>query len=160
GCRHMCRHCPIPAVYAGRFFAVPADVVIADAAQQIAAGARHLTFADADFFNAPKHARAVARGIHALDPLVTFDATIKVEHILRHRALVSELVGLGLTFVVSAFESLSDRVLAILDKGHTAADARAALAIVRGAGASLRPTFIPFTPWASVGDFLDLCHFI
>src|SRR5262249_10970511 len=55
GCRHLCRHCPIPAVYGGRFFAVPADVVTEDAARLIAAGARHLTFADADFFNAPKH---------------------------------------------------------------------------------------------------------
>src|SRR5262249_48052980 len=29
GCRHLCRHCPIPAVYHGRFFAVPVDVVLA-----------------------------------------------------------------------------------------------------------------------------------
>jgi radical SAM superfamily enzyme YgiQ (UPF0313 family) len=160
GCRHMCRHCPIPAGYAGRFFAVPVDVVADDAARLVAAGARHLTFADADFFNAPKHALAVARRVHELAPDVTFDATIKVEHILRHRALLPELARLGLVFVVSAFETLSDRVLAILDKGHTAADEVDALAVVRGAGVSLRPTFLPFTPWTTIDDYLALCHFI
>jgi radical SAM superfamily enzyme YgiQ (UPF0313 family) len=160
GCRHLCRHCPIPAVYQGRFFAVPEQVVASDAAQQIAAGVRHLTFADADFFNAPKHALAVARRVHALDPDVTFDATIKVEHILRHRELVPPLAELGMVFVVSAFESLSDHVLHILDKGHTGADCAEALRVVRDAGISLRPTFLPFTPWTSLEDYLAMCHFL
>jgi hypothetical protein len=62
--------------------------------------------------------------------------------------------------VVSAFESVSDEVLAALDKGHHAEDLPEALAIVRGAGISLRPTFVPFTPWTTVDDYLALCRFV
>jgi len=160
GCRHLCRHCPIPAVYHGRFFAVPVDTVLADAGRQIAAGARHLTFNDADFLNGPRHALAVARALHDAHPEVTFDITTKVEHIVRHPEVFPELWRSGCVFVVSAVESLSDRVLDILDKGHHAADIVAALEIVRGAGLSLRPTFLPFTPWTTAADYLALVHFV
>ncbi|MEP6861231.1 MAG: CUAEP/CCAEP-tail radical SAM protein [Deltaproteobacteria bacterium] len=160
GCKHMCRHCPLPAVYAGRFFAVPVDIVVADALAQIAAGARHITFGDPDFLNAPTHALAVARKLAAAAPGVTWDATIKVEHVLASREVFPELARLGCVFVVSAFESRSDRVLEILAKGHVAADEHEALAIVRGAGISLRPTFVAFTPWTTRADYLALCRFI
>jgi radical SAM superfamily enzyme YgiQ (UPF0313 family) len=160
GCRHLCRHCPIPVVYGGRFFAVPADVVVDDASRQVAAGARHITFGDPDFFNAPTHALRVARALHARHPEVSFDATIKIEHLVRHRALLPALREAGCVFLVSAVESLSDRVLAVLDKGHMAADVERALAAVRAAGISLRPTFVAFTPWTAMADYLELCHFV
>jgi radical SAM superfamily enzyme YgiQ (UPF0313 family) len=160
GCLHLCRHCPIPPVYGGRFFAVPVEVALADARQQIEAGARHITFGDPDFFNGPRHAMAIARGLAAVHPGVTFDATIKIEHILQRRELFPELARLGCLFVVSAVESLSDQVLAILDKGHRRDDVTVALQIVRQAGLSLRPTFVPFTPWTTLNDYLDLCSFI
>ena len=160
GCKYLCRHCPIPPVYHGRFFAVPVDVVLEDARQQIAAGARHITFGDPDFLNSAKHALAAARGLHAAHPDVTFSFTAKVEHIVAERALFSELAALGCVFVVSAVESLSDEILALLDKGHTRADVSLALAIMRGAGISLRPTFVAFTPFTSMDDYLTLCRFI
>jgi radical SAM superfamily enzyme YgiQ (UPF0313 family) len=160
GCKHRCRHCPIPPVYGGRFFAIPVDVVLEDAGRQIAAGARHVDFGDPDFLNGPRHALALARGLGARWPGVTFSFTAKVEHLLQHRELLPELARLGCLFVVSAVESLSDRVLDILDKGHTAADVREALAVVRGAGISLRPTFVPFTPWTTLEDYRALCRFV
>jgi radical SAM superfamily enzyme YgiQ (UPF0313 family) len=160
GCLHMCRHCPIPPVYGGRFFAVPVDIVLADARQQIAVGARHITFGDPDFLNGPKHALAVARALHVEYPDITFDATIKIEHILKHSHLFPELEQLGCLFIVSAVESLSDKVLQIFDKGHTREDAALALQIVREAGMSLRPTFVPFTPWTTLDEYMDLCRFI
>ena len=160
GCKHLCRHCPIPPVYGGRFFAVPADVVLEDARAQIAAGARHIDFGDPDFLNGPTHALRVARALHAEHPNVTFSFTAKVEHIVAHAALIPELAAAGALFVVSAVESLSDRVLDALAKGHRAADVPRALAIVRGAGMSLRPTFVAFTPWTTLDDYLELCRFI
>ena len=160
GCLHHCRHCPIPPVYGGRFFVVPVDVVLADVAAQVAAGARHITLGDPDFLNGPEHALAVARAIHAAHPTVTFDVTVKVEHILRHAERFAELRALGCAFVVSAVESLSDRVLAILDKGHTRADVDRALAILDDAGVPLRPTFVPFTPWSTLDDYLALLDWI
>ena len=160
GCKYMCRHCPIPPVYQGRFFAVPVDVVLEDARRQIAAGARHITFGDPDFLNGAKHAMAVARGLHAAHPAVTFSFTAKVEHIVAHRALFAELATLGCVFVVSAVESLSDPILVLLDKGHTRADVVEALDIARAAGISLRPTFVAFTPFTTIDDYLELCRFI
>lgn len=160
GCKYLCRHCPIPPVYHGRFFAVPLDVVLEDARRQITAGARHITFGDPDFLNGPRHALAAARGLHAAHPDVTFSFTAKVEHIVAERALFPELAAQGCVFVVSAVESLSDEILALLDKGHTRADVVEALAIMRGAGISLRPTFVAFTPFTSIDDYLTLCRFI
>jgi radical SAM superfamily enzyme YgiQ (UPF0313 family) len=161
GCKHTCRHCPIPPVYEGRFFVVPVEVVLADVRQQVAAGATHVSFGDPDFLNGPGHALAVARALHAEFPTVTFDFTAKIEHLLRQRQRLSELAELGCLFIVSAAESMDDRVLAILDKGHTGADVAAALEATRSAGIALRPTWVAFTPWTTLHgyrawlDFLD-----
>jgi radical SAM superfamily enzyme YgiQ (UPF0313 family) len=160
GCRHLCRHCPIPPVYGGRFVAVPVDVVLADVGQQVAAGARHISFGDPDFLNGPGQALRVARGLRAAHPGVSFDFTAKIEHLLRHRALLPELAACGAIFVVSAAESLSDTVLAHLDKGHRAADVAAALEVTRAAGLALRPTWVPFTPWTTLADYRALLAFV
>jgi radical SAM superfamily enzyme YgiQ (UPF0313 family) len=160
GCLHLCRHCPIPSVYDGRFFVVPSATVLDDARRQIAAGARHLTFGDPDFFNGPGHSMAIVRALHDQAPGVTFDVTIKIEHLLKHRALVPELERLGCAFIVSAVESLDDRVLAALDKGHTRADVEEALAITRDAGVALRPSLVPFTPWETLDGYRLLVDWI
>jgi radical SAM superfamily enzyme YgiQ (UPF0313 family) len=152
GCLHRCRHCPIPPVYGGRFFAVPREIVLADVRQQIEAGARHVTFGDPDFLNGPTHALAVARALHTEWPDVTFDVTAKIEHLLRHRAHLPELARAGCLFIVSAAESLSDIVLAHLEKGHTRADIATALEATREAGIALRPTWVAFTPWTTLDD--------
>lgn len=160
GCLHTCRHCPIVPVYNGRFFVVPAETVLADIRQQVAAGAGHITFGDPDFLNGPGHARAIVRRLHAEFPDLSFDFTTKVEHILEHHGLIPELAQYGATFVVSAFEAASDPVLAKLNKGHTVADMDAALEVLRGAGLQPQPTFMPFTPWTSLEDYLDLLRWI
>ncbi|MEO8212836.1 MAG: CUAEP/CCAEP-tail radical SAM protein [Myxococcales bacterium] len=160
GCLYLCRHCPIPPYYDGRFFAVPADLVVNDIGRQVEAGARHIVFGDPDFLNSAKHALAIVHRMHAAHPQVTFSFTAKVEHIIKHRQLFPELASLGGVFMVSAVESLSDQVLRILDKRHTRKDVYAALTIVRGAGMSLRPTFVAFTPWTTLDDYLELCELI
>ena len=160
GCLHHCLHCPIPPVYNGRFFVVPQDVVLADIRRLVAAGARHITFGDPDFLNGPVHARKLVRALHAEFPSVTYDFTAKIEHLLRHRALLPELAQTGCAFVVSAVESLSDVVLANLEKGHTRADALAAFDIMREAGLTLRPSFMPFTPWETLDGYLELLDYV
>jgi radical SAM superfamily enzyme YgiQ (UPF0313 family) len=160
GCKHLCRHCPIPPVYGGRFFVVPVETVLADVRQQVAAGARHVTFGDPDFLNGPRHALAVARALHAEFPDVTFDFTAKVEHLLRERAHLSELAALGCAFVVSAAESLDDAVLGHLAKGHTRADLVEALGATRAAGIVLRPTWVAFTPWTTLDGYRQWLDFL
>jgi radical SAM superfamily enzyme YgiQ (UPF0313 family) len=160
GCKHRCRHCPIPPVYGGRFFVVDPEVVLADVRQLVAAGATHVTFGDPDFLNGPRHALRVARALHAAFPGVTFDVTAKVEHLLRERRHLAELAALGCVFVVSAVESLSDAVLSHLAKGHTRADVVAALEAARAAGLALRPTWVPFTPWTALEDYREILDFV
>jgi radical SAM superfamily enzyme YgiQ (UPF0313 family) len=159
GCKHLCRHCPIVPVWRGRFVAVPRETVLADVEQQVAAGARHVTFADPDFLNGPTHALRLARDLHARWPELTFDATIKIEHLLAHREMLDELASCGLLFVTSAAESLSDRVLFALRKGHRAGDVPEALRAVRSAGIDLRPTLLPYTPWTELDDLPALFAF-
>jgi radical SAM superfamily enzyme YgiQ (UPF0313 family) len=136
-------------VYQGRFRVVDRDVVLEDIAQQVAAGARHITFGDPDFFNGPGHSLAVVHALHERFPDVTYDATIKVEHLVRYARYLTTLRETGCLFVTSAVESFDDQVLALLDKGHTRADFHEALRLCRAAGLTLTPTFVPFTPWTT-----------
>ena len=112
GCKHLCRHCPVVPVYQGRFFVVERDVVLADVRQQVEAGAQHITFGDPDFFNGPSHAMRLAEAFHAEFPNVTYDATIKVEHLLANRGKLRRLVETGCLFVTTAVEEVDDGVLA------------------------------------------------
>ena len=160
GCKHLCRHCPIPPVYGGRFFVVPIEVLLADVRQQVDAGATHITFGDPDFLNGPGHALAAARALHAEFPALTFDFTAKVEHVLRHRDHLAELARMGCAFIVSAAESLSDAVLSSLHKGHTRADIETAVRLAAEAGITLRPTWVAFTPWTTLDDYRELLDFV
>ena len=147
-------------MYGGRFFVVPVEVLLADIRQQVDAGATHITFGDPDFLNGPGHALAVARALHEAFPALTFDFTAKIEHLLRHRDRLPELARLGCAFIVSAAESLSDTVLAHLDKGHTRADIETAVRLAAEAGITLRPTWVAFTPWTTLDDYRELLDFV
>jgi radical SAM superfamily enzyme YgiQ (UPF0313 family) len=156
GCKHLCRHCPVVPVYQGNFRVVQPEVVLADIRQQVAAGAQHITFGDPDFFNGPTHAMRIATALHREFPNVTYDATIKIEHLLKHRDLLPCLRDTGCLFVTSAVESVDDAVLAKLDKGHTRADFLAVARELRTLGLTLAPTFIPFTPWTTRESYKQL----
>ena len=160
GCSHRCRHCPVPVVYDGRTRVVAVDELLADVAQLVEAGARHLTFGDPDFLNGPHHARRVVAAVHDAYPELTFDVTAKVSHVLAHRSLWPELAVAGCVFVVSAFESASDVVLRNLDKGHTVDDEVEATRVLRRCGIEPRPSLLPFTPWTTAADLADLVELV
>ncbi|MGH9710968.1 MAG: radical SAM protein, partial [Candidatus Acidiferrales bacterium] len=122
GCKHLCCHCPIVPVYKGVFRVVDRDVVLADIRQQVAAGAQHITFGDPDFFNGIGHAIPLIQALHNEFPQVTYDATIKIEHLLKHSEFLPVLRQTGCLLVTSAVESVDDVVLEKLDKHHTRAD--------------------------------------
>ena len=92
-------------------------------------------------------------------PRLTYDVTIKIEHLLRHRVHLRRLRDTGCLFVTSAVESFDDAVLARLQKRHTADDACVApSSSAVEPDSTLVPTFVAFTPWttlASYADFLD-----
>ena len=58
---------------------------------------------------------------------MTYDVTIKIEHLLRHAELLPRLRDTGCAFVTTAVESVDDDVLAKLEKGHTRDGFRAAV---------------------------------
>lgn len=156
GCKHLCRHCPIVPVYQGRFRIIPIDVVMADVRAQVDAGARHITFGDPDFLNGPRHARDLVERFAAECPGITYDVTIKVEHLLRHADMLAVLARTGCAFVTTAVESTDDEVLRKLEKGHTRADFIEAVSRADAAGLPLAPTFVPFTPWTTLEGYCEL----
>lgn len=156
GCKHLCRHCPVVPVYNGAFRAIPKEVVMADIRQQIEAGARHISFGDHDFFNGPTHGLRIVKALHGEFPDVSYDAVIKIQHLLNHADLLWELKAAGCLFITAAVESIDDQVLKHLDKHHTHADFVEAVALLRDVGIDLAPTFIPFTPWTTLQDYLEL----
>ena len=160
GCKHTCRHCPIVPVYGGRFRVVQRDVVLEDIRRQVAGGARHITFGDPDFFNGPGHALALVRALHAELPAITYDVTIKVEHLLRHAALLPALRDTGCLFVTSAVESIDDATLARFDKRHTRDDFVRAAGLLRTIGLALNPTFVTFTPWTTLDGYVELLELL
>ncbi len=155
GCKHLCRHCPVVPVYNGVFRIVDRVSVLADIRQQVAAGARHITFGDPDFFNGVGHAIPLVQALHREFPQLTYDATIKVEHLRKHSDLLPQLKATGCLIIVSAVESLDDRILAKLEKGHTREDFFRVVEDCRSIGLPIQPTFVSFTPWTTLESLLD-----
>ena len=160
GCKHICRHCPVVPVYNGRFFVVQADVVMEDIRQQVEAGAEHITYGDPDFFNGPGHALRLVESFHEEFPNLTYDVTIKLEHLLAHREKLHLLTETGCLFVTTAVEEVDNEVLSKLEKNHTRSDFEEVVQITNALGLKLSPTFIPFHPWTSALGFVDLLSMI
>ena len=160
GCKHLCRHCPIVPVYQGVFRIVSHEVVLEDVRRQVAAGAQHITFGDPDFFNGIRHAMELLEAFHREFPGVTYDLTIKIEHLLKHKEHLATLRDTGCLFVTSAVESFDDEVLARLDKGHTREDFLEVNRTFRELGLVLQPTFVPFTPWTTLESYCELLRIL
>ncbi len=156
GCKHLCRHCPIVPVYKGVFRIVGQKIVLADVRQQVAAGAQHITFGDSDFFNGIGHAVPLVEAMHKEFPKITYDVTIKIEHLLKHSGHLQTLRETGCLFVTSAVESVDDAILGKLDKHHTRAGFLEIVRWFRMEGLVLQPTFVPFTPWTTLEGYREL----
>ena len=160
GCRHRCRHCPIPAVYDGRYRIVGPDVILSDIDAQVELGARHITWGDPDFLNGPRHAMTVLEEAHRRHPDLTHDLTVKVEHLQAHRDLLPRLAAAGVLFIVSAFETTDDTTLRLLDKGHTADDMAEVVRRARLHGIDIHPSWMPFVPWTVPDDVVGIFRFL
>ena len=160
GCKYLCRHCPVAPVYNGTFRVIPEKIVLDDIRSQIAQGATHISFGDPDFFNGPGHALRIVRKLHAEFPHISYDATIKIEHIVNYPDEIRVLKQTGCLFIVSAVESVDDRILEYLDKGHTRHDFVQALAFLRETGIAMSPTFVAFNPWTTLAGYRDLLQHI
>ena len=160
GCKHTCRHCPVVPVYEGMFRVVQHDVVLDDIRQQVRAGAQHISFGDPDFFNGIGHALPIVCSLHTEFPQLTYDVTIKIEHLLRHAEHLPTLRDTGCLFVTSALESIDEPVLARLDKGHTKEDIIRVVDYFNQVGLTLNPTLVTFTPWTTLDGYRRLLAFL
>jgi radical SAM superfamily enzyme YgiQ (UPF0313 family) len=160
GCKHLCRHCPIVPVYQGAFRVVPVEVVLEDIRSQVAAGAQHVSFGDPDFLNGPAHARRIVERMSREFPALSYDVTIKIEHLLQHSSVIPLLRDTGCLFITSAVEAIDDRVLEHLRKGHTRRDFIEVAGLCRQAGVTLVPTFVPFSPWTSLSGYVELLNLL
>lgn len=158
GCKHLCRHCPVVPVYNGRFYAIPADIVLEDIRQQVAQGAQHISFGDPDFLNGPLHAQRIVEAMHEEFPALTYDAVIKIEHLIKYPDFLPFLRDSGCILVTTAVESVDDTILEYLDKGHTAAEFEQVVSLMKQYKIALAPTFIPFTPWTTISNYIDLLN--
>lgn len=156
GCKHLCRHCPIVPVYDGSFRIVQREIVLEDIRRQVGGGAQHISFGDPDFFNGPTHAIAIVQEVHREFPNLSYDATIKIEHLLNHAEHLPTLRDTGCLFVTSAVESVDDLVLDRLAKGHMRTGFVRVVEIFRNLGLTIQPTFVPFSPWTTPRSYLDL----
>lgn len=160
GCKHVCRHCPVVPVYGGNFRVVPRDIVIADIGQQVVAGAQHITFGDPDFLNGPAHARRIVEELHDRWPDLSYDCTIKVEHLVKRPEMLPILRDTGCVMVTSAVESIDDHVLTVLDKRHTREEFASVVGMCREHGLGFNPTFVTFTPWTTASGYVELLETI
>ena len=160
GCKHLCRHCPIVPVYNGQFRVVQREVVLSDIRAQVKAGAQHITFGDPDFFNGPGHAQALVTALHQEFPDVTYDVTIKIEHLLQHARYLPLLKETGCLFITSAVESNDQQILDKLQKGHTVKDFKLVVKLCRENELVLNPTFVTFTPWTTIQGYRELLSLI
>jgi hypothetical protein len=124
--------------------------------QQVAAGAQHISFGDPDFFNGIRHAMELVEAFHQEFPDITYDVTIKIEHLRKQEQHFAPLRDTGCLFVISAVESVDDGILERLDKGHTREDFLYVARTFHDMGMTLHPTFVPFTPWTTLDGYLDL----
>ena len=160
GCKHECTHCPVPIEFKGMFKTFGTEKIITDVTNQVEEGAKHISFNDPDFFNGPKHALKILQLLNEKHPSITYDSTIKVEHILKYPDYFQELKNLNMLFVISAFETTNDHVLNILQKNHSFNDLNKAVELSLENNIDIRPTWMPFSPWTEQNDLISIIKLI
>jgi radical SAM superfamily enzyme YgiQ (UPF0313 family) len=160
GCIHPCTHCPLPPVYGGKVTLIPEEVVLADIDNLVRMGARHLSFIDPDFLNAPRHSLSIVQQMNEKYPFLTYDFTAKITHFRRHAEYVEQLAPLGLRYCLTAMEFNDDDTLERLKKKHSTQDLQWAIDFLRSLGVHVKPTFVFVNPWVTVEDMMHLLDFI
>lgn len=133
---------------------------MADISQHVLAGAEHITFGDPDFFNGPGHALPLVRQLHEEFPQITYNVTVKIEHLVKHAKHLPVLKETGCLFVTSAVESIDPKTLDHFDKRHTPEDFAFVVRTFREIGLDLSSTFVTFTPWTTLANYLALLETI
>lgn len=160
GCHHKCTYCSVYAAYDGKVLIAPEEYLIADVNTLIEQGMTHLTFIDADFFNTKRKGLDLIRKLHSLHPLLTYDFTARVDHILENKAAIEEMRSYGLALITSALEFPKQEVLDQVYKEMTMEMTMEAIYFLQSINVKLNPTFIMFNPWIKLEDLAIFHNFI
>jgi radical SAM superfamily enzyme YgiQ (UPF0313 family) len=160
GCHHKCTYCSVYAAYDGKVIPIGDEIVFEEVRNLVKQGMTHLTFTDAEFFNAKNQGLRILRVLHAEFPELTYDFTTRVDHILEHEEALREMKDLGVRFITSALEFPSQMVLDVVSKDISLADIELAIKKLRNIGIRLSPTFIMFNPWIGKDDIAIFKDFI
>jgi len=160
GCHHKCSYCSVYAAYDGKVLMTQLEAVVADVRSLVDQGMEHLTFIDADFFNAKKYALQVIERLHKEFPALTYDFTTRVDHILENRDPIRQMAAMNVRVITSALEFPTQRVLDEVYKEMTVPMMEEAVRFIADCGIQLNPTFITFNPWVGLGDFVEFHDFL
>ncbi|WP_078552316.1 arsinothricin biosynthesis radical SAM protein ArsL [Bacillus alkalicellulosilyticus] len=160
GCHHKCSYCSVFAAYDGKVILVPEDVIFQDVKNLVDMGMTHLTFIDADFFNAKKHGVNMIRKLHETFPFLTYDFTTRVDHILENQEVIKEMSEMGVKFITSALEFPLQKVLDQVVKAFKVEEIDKAISFIKTTGIQLNPTFIMYNPWIDLEDFVAFDEFV
>ncbi|MFW8635312.1 arsinothricin biosynthesis radical SAM protein ArsL [Cribrihabitans pelagius] len=153
GCHHKCTYCSVYSAYDGKVLLGDVDQIIEDIDVLVEQGMEHMTFIDAEFFNATRRSFDALARIHKRHPGLTFDFTTRVDHILENRDRLGELREHGVRVITSALEFPKEEVLQQVRKEVTVEDLKESVRLVQDSGIVLNPTFIMFNPWVGLEDF-------
>lgn len=160
GCHHKCSYCSVYAAYDGKVLLVPEELILKDIETLVNQGMDHLTFTDADFFNAKAHNTKILKAAHAKFAGLTFDITTRVDHILENKEVLTALAQCGLTLITSALEFPNQKVLDEISKEMTIDMIEESIEFLHSAGIQLNPTFIMFNPWIGLSDLVMFHDFV
>ncbi len=152
GCHHKCTYCSVYSAYDGKVTLGDAENILEDVDTLVAQGMEHLTFIDAEFFNATRRSFDILHLIHRKHPSLTFDFTTRVDHILDNRDRLRELHDTGVRIITSALEYPKDEVLRQVRKEVDVDDLKTAARLIHDSGIVLNPTFIMYNPWIGLDD--------
>ena len=160
GCHHTCAYCSVFAAYGGKVILVPEDIVVEDVRNLVSMGMTHLTFIDADWFNAKHHGIKILRRLHSEFPHLTYDITTRVDHILENPEYLREMDDLNVRIVTVALEFPDQKVLDAVNKEVTQQMTEDAIRFMKTTRMLLNPTFIMFNPWVNLEDIANFHEFV
>lgn len=160
GCIHKCTYCSVFAAYDTKVVKVDEQYIVDDIEQMMAQGMDHLTFMDADFFNAKRRNVELIQSLHEKFPDLTFDFTTRVDFILELEELIPVLSECNVKFITSALEFPTQNVLDIVAKDITVEDIDRAIEICNQANIKLNPTFIMYNPWIDKQELDEFQQFV
>lgn len=160
GCHHKCTYCSVFSAYDGKVLLGDVEQVLEDIDALVEQGMEHMTFIDAEFFNATRRSFDALARIHQRHPKLTFDFTTRVDHILENRDRLSDLRDQGVRVITSALEFPKNEVLQQVCKEVDVDDLKDSVRLVQEAGITLNPTFIMFNPWVTLEDFPKFHDFL